>query len=82
MGEAIKMTIQRDDKMVDHPPHYNQGKVECIEAIIAATGDGAQHYLQGNIIKYVGRYTHRHGLQDLKKAQWYLNSLIELVTES
>lgn len=73
--------IVNNDKMVDHPPHYNQGNVECIDAIIAATGDGAQQYLQGNIIKYVWRYKHRHGLQDLKKAQWYLNYLIDLVHE-
>lgn len=68
-----------NENMIDHPPHYTQGKVECIEAILSATGDGGQHFLQGNIIKYIWRYKHRHGIQDLKKAQWYLNALIECV---
>lgn len=75
------MSHQETDKMVNHPPHYNQGKIECIEAIYSATREGAEHYLQGNIIKYIWRYKYRHGLQDLKKAQWYLNALIDRLTK-
>ena len=48
------MTI--DELIVNSPPHYKQGDVECIEAIKAATGDGYQGYLQGNIMKYIWRY--------------------------
>jgi|TARA_B110000971_G_C19590755_1_gene311636 hypothetical protein len=66
---------------VDHPPHYNQSGIECIDAISAATGDGMEHYLQGNIIKYLWRYRYKNGLQDLKKAEWYLKKLI-LIKES
>ena len=51
--------------------------VECIEAIAAATDDGFEYYLQGNIIKYLWRYRYKNGVEDLKKAQWYLNKLIE-----
>ncbi|MBQ5695934.1 MAG: DUF3310 domain-containing protein, partial [Clostridium sp.] len=36
-------------------------------------------FLRGNIIKYVWRYKDKNGLEDLKKAQWYLNKLIEVV---
>ena len=36
---------------VNHPPHYNQQKIECIDAIECATGDGFENYLQGNILK-------------------------------
>ncbi len=63
--------------MVDKPFHYNQAGIECIDAIAAATDDGFEHYLQGNIIKYLWRYRYKNGIEDLKKAQWYLNKLIE-----
>ena len=65
--------------MVDNPPHYNQAGIECIDAIEAATGDGFEHYLQGNIIKYVWRYRYKNGTEDLQKAQWYLNKLIKII---
>ena len=69
------MTI--DELIVNSPPHYKQGDVECIEAIKAATGDGYQGYLQGNIMKYIWRYRAKgQSLNDLKKAQWYLKELI------
>ena len=67
---------EKADK-VNNPPHYNKAGIECIEAIAAATGDGFQYYLQGNIIKYLWRYRYKNGNEDLKKAQWYLNRLIE-----
>lgn len=66
---------------VNNPPHYNKAGIECIEAIAAATGDGFQYYLQGNIIKYLWRYRYKNGIQDLEKAQWYLNKLIETLEE-
>jgi hypothetical protein len=64
---------------VNNPKHYNQSGVECIKAIEAATGDGFEFYLQGNILKYLWRYGYKNGLEDLKKAQWYLNKLIERI---
>ena len=63
---------------VNKPPHYNQSGIVCIDAIQAATGDGFEYYLQGNIIKYLWRYRYKNGIEDLKKAQWYLNKLIEV----
>jgi hypothetical protein len=62
--------------MVNSPPHYNQAGVECIDAIRAATDEGYQYYLQGNIIKYLWRYRYKNGVQDLEKAKWYLDKLI------
>ena len=79
----IMEKIERDAKevygnvnMVDSPPHYNSTEIECIEAIAAATGDGFEYYLQGNIMKYLWRYRYKNGTEDLKKAKWYLNKLI------
>lgn len=63
---------------VNRPKHYRKGKVECIDAIKSATGDGYQFYLQGNIIKYMWRFNHKNGLEDLQKAQWYLSELIKI----
>ena len=65
--------------MVNNPSHYNKAGVECITAIQAARGDGYEYYLQGNILKYLWRYRYKNGMEDLKKAQWYLNELIEEV---
>jgi|TARA_R100000234_G_C4892794_1_gene132202 hypothetical protein len=64
---------------VNSPKHYNQAGIECIDAIEAATGDGFEHYLQGNIIKYVWRYRYKNGTEDLQKAQWYLSKLIKIL---
>ena len=62
--------------MVNHPPHYNQYGVECIDALRAATGEGFEYYLQGNVMKYLWRYRYKNGIEDLKKANWYLELLI------
>jgi len=65
--------------MVNSPPHYNNTEIECIEAIAAATGDGFEYYLQGNIMKYLWRYRYKNGVEDLSKARWYLDKLIKEV---
>ena len=63
---------------VNHPSHYNNGSVECIDAMEAATVNksGAEAVCTSNIIKYLWRYEAKNGLEDVKKAQWYLNRLI------
>ena len=66
--------------MVNSPPHYNQTGIECIHAISAATGDGFKYYLQGNILKYLWRFDYKDKpIEDLEKAKWYLDKLIEEV---
>ena len=63
---------------VNHPDHYKNGEIECIDAIRSALGpDGFQSYCIGNILKYVWRHRHKNGVQDLKKAQVYMNWLLE-----
>ena len=65
--------------MVNKPPHYqNSADIECIDAIQAATGDGFQFHLQGTVLKYLWRYRYKgKPVEDLKKARWYLDKLIE-----
>ena len=68
--------------MVNSPPHYNSSGIECLDAIEAATGEGYQHYLQGNILKYLWRYRYKgKPVEDLQKARFYLDRLI-LVLEN
>jgi hypothetical protein len=64
--------------VVNSPTHYNQAGIECIDAIAAALGDGFEYYLQGNVMKYLWRYRYKNGIEDLKKAEWYHNKLIEI----
>ena len=65
---------------VNHPKHYTQGKIECIDAIEAAVSElsGLDAVCTANVIKYVWRWKHKNGSQDLRKAQWYLEKLINL----
>jgi len=77
MDEMAGFNGTTHDDMVNHPPHYNQGGIETIEAIKAALGYGFNAYLTGNILKYLWRYNHKGGLQDVKKAQFYLNRLVQ-----
>ena len=67
---------------VTHPSHYNQHGVECIEAIRASLGDEFESYCKGNVMKYLWRYKYKNGVEDLKKAQVYLNWMIEAATEN
>lgn len=64
---------------VNHPSHYTQGGIECIEAIKAATVglEGIEAVCTGNAIKYIWRWKQKNGIEDLKKAIWYINKLIE-----
>jgi hypothetical protein len=77
-GNTVDEFTAEESDMVNHPPHYNQKGIECIDAIQAATDIGFEYYLQGNIMKYLWRYRYKDGSQDLKKALWYLNKLIEI----
>ena len=70
------------EDMVNHPPHYKVDDIECIDAIRASTREGYEFYLQGVIIKYLWRYRYKgKPVEDLKKAEWYLNKLIEIKVE-
>lgn len=63
---------------VSHPAHYTAGGIECIDAIQAAVGpEQFKGYLRGNVLKYLWRYEHKGGVESLRKAQWYLDRLIQ-----
>ncbi|MGB0809970.1 MAG: DUF3310 domain-containing protein [Candidatus Puniceispirillaceae bacterium] len=61
---------------VNHPEHYTSGEIECLDAIKAALGENYKYYVQGNLLKYIWRFPLKNGMQDLQKAQFYLNDLL------
>jgi len=62
---------------VNRPVHYASGGIEAIEALESSMSKEAfQGFLKGNVLKYVWRYEQKNGLEDLKKAKWYLKQLI------
>lgn len=69
--------------MVQHPQHYNQGGIECIDAIKAATvgKTGIEAFCVGNTFKYLWRFEEKNGLQDVEKAKWYIERLIQELKE-
>lgn len=61
-----------------NPEHYKKGGIECIEAIKASMTDlEFQGYLKGNVLKYMWRFRHKKGVEDLQKAEWYNKRLID-----
>ena len=63
---------------VNSPSHY-QGKVECIDCIESATAglQGIEAFCTGNAIKYLDRWKRKNGIEDLKKAKWYIEKLLD-----
>ena len=67
---------------VNHPAHYTSGGIECIDAMQAAFGaEAVKDFCLCNAFKYLWRHRNKNGVEDLKKARWYLNRLIEAVEE-
>ena len=68
-----------ENQNVDHPAHYNQAGIECIDALKAATINKPpfEAVCVANAIKYLWRYEDKNGLEDVRKAEWYINRLIK-----
>lgn len=71
---GVSMKNENNDK-INNPAHYTAGGIETLDYIKAKVKDYPS-YVAGNILKYVSRYEHKNGIEDLKKAQFYLNDLI------
>ena len=71
--------VEPDADMVNHPAHYTQGGIECIDALKAATisKTGIEAVCTANAIKYLWRYEEKNGIEDVKKARWYIDRLIK-----
>lgn len=80
----VSVGMLGQDDAVDHPAHYTQGGIECIDALKAAVAElkGIQAVCAANAIKYIWRFNRKNGAEDLRKAIWYLQRLLtELETE-
>ena len=67
-----------DIDLVNSPAHYVSGGIQCIDAIKASMSKlEYEGFLKGNLIKYTWRYRDKGGVQDLRKANWYLDRLIK-----
>ena len=77
-NEDVKKEKENDSKVV-HPSHYNQGGIEVWDVISAFTKDleGAEAFYAGNVIKYILRWNHKNGIEDLEKAKVYIDKIIE-----
>lgn len=75
-SKAVSERLSKGMDNINHPTHYNHGGIETLD-YIKAKAPHYESYAIGNIIKYVSRYQHKNGLEDLKKAQFYLNDLVE-----
>jgi len=81
IDEVSKEIEQRKAKQLQdniyHPSHYTMGSKETIEIIKDVTDKEFGSYCIGNVIKYISRYKYKNGIEDLKKAQQYIQFMIE-----
>lgn len=64
--------------MVNKPPHYTHGEIECVDYQRQQLGTGFRFYVLGQVLKYLHRFQFKgSALKDLKKCHWYLERLIE-----
>ena len=80
LANAEKKIEESKEDMVNHPPHYTQGEIECIEVIKYINNklhiQGYEGYCLGNFIKYIWRCNFKNGWEDINKAIFYLNELL------
>ncbi len=79
--EIRRVEVTKDN--VNHPDHYKTGGIETIDYIKAKLGEeGVIAYCMGNVMKYTSRWKDKNGLEDLKKADWYLDYAINLLEKN
>lgn len=80
----IKIEVSEEKDNVNHPSHYTNGKYECIDILEDITKDlsGLEAVCTANAVKYLWRWKLKNGVEDLKKANWYINKLIETVEKN
>ena len=65
--------------VVNHPSHYESGKFECIDVMLETQGkEAVMGFCLCNAFKYIYRHKRKNGIEDIKKAKWYIDKYIEL----
>lgn len=82
MSESTVTISAFTEDNVNHPSHYNQAGIECIDAIRAALGPNFKYYCQGNVMKYVWRHEYKNGKEDIDKAIVYLQWMREALDDN
>tara|TARA_R110000737_G_C14621225_1_gene493192 strand:- start:3271 stop:3588 length:318 start_codon:yes stop_codon:yes gene_type:complete len=81
-ADAAKPIRIAQEDVVNNPTHYNKGGMECIDYIQQQLSPEAfKGYLEGNMLKYVHRHKYKNGMEDLKKAKWYLEKLTKVMSQ-
>lgn len=80
---AYDHVYKNSPDMVNHPKHYTQGGIECIDALKAATVGkrGIEAVCVANVIKYLWRFEEKNGIEDVRKAKWYIERLLKELEE-
>jgi hypothetical protein len=81
--DVEQKAIMTNSKDTINPAHYQQGAIQCIEALESATigKSGIEAVCTANIIKYLWRYEAKGGVEDVRKARWYLEHLVAVLEE-
>ena len=79
MQKAYSNKTVVENDVVNHPSHYTFGNFECLEVMADVYGkDAVENFCICNAFKYIWRAKHKNGIEDIKKAVFYLNKIIEL----
>lgn len=78
-ASKVKKKVKKGN-MVEHPGHYTGGDIECKDAIRSALGDTlyTDGFCRGNVIKYMWRYPFKNGTEDIRKAKFYLEEILNI----
>lgn len=81
LKDCYEYVVEEMEDNINHPNRYCQNGLECIDVIKAFTADlkGEAAFCAGNAIKYILRFHHKNGKEDLEKAKWYINRLEEVL---
>lgn len=80
-SEDLPFADDEQDDSVNHPGHYESGKFECINVMLETQGvEAVKNFCICNAFKYLYRHKRKNGIEDIKKADWYLKKYIELET--
>lgn len=68
--------------IVNHPSHYETGTIECFDVILETQGtEAAMDFCICNAMKYIYRHRNKNGIEDIRKAKWYIDKFLNLADE-
>ena len=75
----VYTSSKKEKDNVNHPSHYETGKFECFDVMREALGDNVvKDFCIANSFKYIYRHKRKNGVEDIKKAKWYIDKYLEL----